>query len=112
VIELSRDAFEVLRSDKDFVLYRGRCEDDQSQAAFASYGAPNVGTESRRSAVDEGRSRVLVLSPLTEYVAPEILRWLENAYSLREKLDRRWAARPVAIARQWDRTVLVLEDPG
>jgi PAS domain S-box-containing protein len=55
---------------------------------------------------------VLVLSPLTEYPAPEILKWLEHAYSLREDLDPTWAARPIAIARHWDRTVLVLEDPG
>ena len=76
----------MLRSDKDFILYRGRCEDDESQ--------------------------VLVLSPVTEYPAPEILKWLEHAYSLREQLDPAWAARPMAIARHWDRTILVSEDPG
>ncbi|MEY2607508.1 MAG: hypothetical protein QOH31_5362, partial [Verrucomicrobiota bacterium] len=37
---------------------------------------------------------------------------LEHAYSLREELDATWAARPIGIARHWDRTVLVLEDPG
>jgi hypothetical protein len=65
VVELSRHVFEVLRSDKDFILYRGRREDDESQ--------------------------VLVLSPVTEYPAPEILKWLEHAYSLREQLDPVWA---------------------
>jgi hypothetical protein len=74
VVELSRHVFEVLRSDKDFILYRGRREDDESQ--------------------------VLVLSPVTEYPAPEILKWLEHAYSLREQLDPAWAARPMAIAPQ------------
>jgi len=53
-----------------------------------------------------------VLSPLAEYPAPEILKWLEHAYSLREELDPAWAVRPTAITRHWDRTVLVLEDPG
>ncbi|HEV2730910.1 MAG TPA: AAA family ATPase, partial [Terriglobales bacterium] len=27
-------------------------------------------------------------------------------------MDARWAARPIAMARHWDRTVLVMEDPG
>ena len=86
VLELSRYVFEPLRKDEDFILYRGRSKDDGSL--------------------------VLVLAPLTEYPAPEILKWLEHAYSLREELDSTWAARPIAIARHWDRTVLVLEDPG
>jgi hypothetical protein len=72
VVELSRHVFEVLRSDKDFILYRGRRENDESH--------------------------VLVLSPVTEYPAPEILKWLEHAFSLREQLDPTWAARPMAIA--------------
>jgi PAS domain S-box-containing protein len=86
VIELLRYVFEPLRKDEDFILYRGRSKD--------------------------GGSHVLVLAPLAEYPAPEILKWLEHAYSLREELDPTWAARPIAIARHWDRTVLVLEDPG
>jgi len=86
VIELLRYAFEPLRKDEDFILYRGRSNEDGSQ--------------------------VLVLAPLAESPAPEILKWLEHAYSLREELDPTWAARPIGIARHWDRTVLVLEDPG
>ena len=86
MIELSRYVFEALRKDEDFILYRGRSKDD---------GPP-----------------VLVLSPVAEYPAPEILKWLEHAYSLREELDSTWAARPLAIARHWDRMVLELEDPG
>src|SRR5262249_43204807 len=42
----------------------------------------------------------------------ESLKRLENEYSLREELDPAWVARPMAIARHWDRTVLGLEDPG
>ncbi len=39
---------------------------------------------------------------------------LEPGFShvLREELDPRWAARPIAMARHRDRTVLVLQDPG
>jgi PAS domain S-box-containing protein len=86
VIDLSRYAFEALRKDEEFILYRGRSEDDAVQ--------------------------VLVASPAVEYPAPESLKLLEHAYSLREELDARWAARPIAMARHWDRTVLVMEDPG
>jgi serine/threonine protein kinase len=86
VIELSSYAVQPLRKDENFILYRGRSKDDAS--------------------------RILVLSPLVEYPAPEILKRLEHEYSLREELDSTWAVRPIAIARHWDRTVLVLGDPG
>ena len=86
MIDLSRYVFEALRKDEEFILYRGRSED-----------AP---------------VKVLVLSPVVEYPTPESLKRLEHAYSLREELNPRWAARPIAMACHWDRTVLVLEDPG
>ena len=86
MIELSKYVLEVLRKDKEFILYRGRSEDDTSQ--------------------------ILVLSPVVEYPTPESLKRLEHEYSLREELDPAWAARPIAMARHWDRTVLALEDPG
>jgi PAS domain S-box-containing protein len=86
VIELSRYVFEVLRKDNEFILYRGRSKDDAPQ--------------------------VLVLSPATEHPPPQSLKRLEHEYSLREALDPRWAARPMAMASHGDRTVLVLEDPG
>ena len=86
MIELSKYVLEVLRKDKNFNLYRGRSEDDTSP--------------------------ILVLSPVVEYPTPESLKRLEYEYSLREELDPAWAARPMAIARHWDRTVLLLEDPG
>ena len=144
VIELSSYVFEVLRKDKEFILYRGRSEDHAPQAAFASrlrqatarpdssemqsagcghdealaesgYGAPS---DLGRDAVsvfgrdEASRSRVLVLSPATEHPPPQSLKRLEHEYSLREALDPRWAARPMAMTRHGDRTVLVLEDPG
>jgi hypothetical protein len=61
VLDLSRYAFEALQKDEDFILFSGRSKDDPSQ--------------------------VLVISPLAEYPAPEILKWLEHAYSLRDELD-------------------------
>jgi serine/threonine protein kinase len=86
VIDLSRYAFEALRKDDEFILYRGRNEDNGGQ--------------------------VLLLSPLVTYPTLESLKRLEHVYSLREELDPSWAARPIEMARHWDRTVLVLEDPG
>ena len=86
MIELSRYLFEALRKDEDFILYRGRSEDDalSSSDAFAFCGVPT----------------------------PESLKRLEHEYSLRESLDPAWAARPIARARYADRAVLVSEDPG
>jgi len=86
VIELSKYTLDTLRNDKEFNLYRGWSADDNSP--------------------------ILVLSPAVEYPAPEILKRLEHEYALREELDPAWAARPIEIARHWDLTVLVLEDPG
>jgi PAS domain S-box-containing protein len=85
-VELARYVVEPLRRDENHILYRGRSNYDLS--------------------------RILVLSPLVEYPPPEILKRLEHEYSLRLELDPTWATRPIAISRHWERTVLVLEDPG
>jgi PAS domain S-box-containing protein len=86
VIESSSYVIETLRKDENYILYRGRSNCDASQ--------------------------ILVLSPLAEYPAPEILKRLEHEYSLREALDPTWVARPIAMTRHRDRAVLELEDPG
>jgi len=86
VIELSKYVIEPLWKDEEFILYRGRSQGDPSG--------------------------VFVLSPVLQYPRSESLKRLEHQYSFRERLDSRWAARPIAIARHWDRSVLVLEDPG
>jgi PAS domain S-box-containing protein len=86
VIELSSYVVEILRKDENYILYRGRSKYDTS--------------------------RILLLSPLAEYPAPEILRPLEHEYSLKLELNPTWATQPIAIARHWDRPVLVLGDPG
>ena len=86
MIELSGHDFEALRNDNEFILYRGQREEDVS--------------------------RVLVLAPVAEYPRPESLKRLEDECSFKEELDPAWAARPIGLARHWDRTVLVLEIPA
>src|SRR6516225_2016846 len=86
VTDLSRFAFEVLRQDEHFILYRGRSAD--------------------------GSSQVLLRSPTSRHPTPQSLKWLERAYSLKEELNPAWAVRPIEVANHWDRTVLVMEDPG
>jgi PAS domain S-box-containing protein len=86
VIDLSRYILEALRKDADVILYRARSKDDGTQ--------------------------VLVLSPVAEYPTPERLRRFEHEYFLREALDPTLAARPIALTRDSERTILVLEDPG
>jgi serine/threonine protein kinase len=56
VIELSRYVFEALRNDEDSVLYRGRKEEDSSQAAFASR-LRTLRRASDSSASDAGEDR-------------------------------------------------------
>jgi PAS domain S-box-containing protein len=86
VIELSQYTFAVLRTDEELILYRGVSRDDGSA--------------------------VLMISPVLEYARPECLKRLEHEFSLREELDRKWFALPIAINQHLGRTVLVLEDPG
>ena len=85
-MNLSGYVFEALRKDEEFILYRGQSKDIGSQ--------------------------VLVLSPAVQRSTPESLKRLEHEYSLKQELDPSWATRPIAIARHWDRTVLVSADPG
>ena len=115
MIDLSRYLFEALRRDEEFILYRGRNREGGSQAAFASYRAPfDLG----RDAVsvfgrdEASRTRVLVLSPALLQPAPETLERLRHEYALTDELDPSWATRPIAMAREWDRPVLLLTDPG
>jgi hypothetical protein len=86
VIELSTYVLEPLWKDAEFILYRGRRENDGS--------------------------RLLLATPVEEHPRPESLKLLDHAYTFEEELDTAWAARPIAITRYWDRPVLVMEDPG
>jgi PAS domain S-box-containing protein len=85
-MDLSEYVFEALRKDEEFILYRGRSKGVASQ--------------------------VLMLWPIAEYAKADRLKRLENEYSLKEELDPSWATRPIGIATHWDRTVLILQDPG
>ena len=84
--ELSRFTFEVLRQDEESVLYRGRSTD--------------------------GSSRVLLRLPTSQDSRLQNLKGVQRAYTLKDELDPAWAVRPIEFANHWDRTVLVMEDPG
>jgi PAS domain S-box-containing protein len=86
VAELSGYVLETLREDGGTVLYRGR----QSGNAVP----------------------ILVLAPTTVRQAVANTTRLEHEYTLADKLESAWAARPLALARHDGRTVLILEDPG
>ena len=85
MIDLTGHVFEILRSDEEFILYRGRSGDDAS--------------------------KILLLSPVQQQ-RQESLERLLHEDSLKEDLDPSWATRPIGMAWQWDRPVLLLTDPG
>jgi PAS domain S-box-containing protein len=89
-VELTEYAFEPLRQDEEFILYRGRC----------------------RNPKDAGAPSILSLAPVSIRPAPETVKKIEHEYSFRSELDAAWAIRPLALSRHNERTVLVLEDPG
>jgi hypothetical protein len=74
VIELSTYVLEPLWKDAEFILYRGRREDDGS--------------------------RLLLATPVEEHPRPESLKLLEHANTFKADLDAAWAARPIAITRE------------
>jgi PAS domain S-box-containing protein len=89
-VELTEYAFEPLRKDDEFILYRGRS----------------------RNPKDAGAPSILSLAPVSIRPAPETVKKIEHEYSFRSELDAAWAIRPLALSRHNERTVLVLEDPG
>ncbi len=86
-MELSAYAFQPLREDEEFILYRGR---------------------PRRAEA----SPVLLLAPVSTRPTPETLKKIDHEYSFRSELDATWAVRPLAISHYKDKRVLMLEDPG
>jgi len=87
-VDFSQYAIEVLRSDEEYVLYRGE------------------------NSNPSGASAVLLLAPASAQPAPQTLRKMEYEYSLRNELNSAWAIRPLAISEQRGRQMLALEDPG
>ena len=65
-----------------------------------------------RPEADGNCSTVLTVSPAAEHPAPATLERLTHEYGLKDSLDRTWAARPLELIREGDRTTLLLEDPG
>jgi len=61
---------------------------------------------------DGNRTSVLVILPAAEHPSPSSLECLAHEYGLKDELDRAWAVRPLELAREDSRTILILEDPG
>ncbi|MBV8329420.1 MAG: serine/threonine-protein kinase PknK, partial [Verrucomicrobia bacterium] len=119
VIELSRYAFESLRTDEEFNLYRSRRNVGLSSFAKATEDKSAEAREDVGSASlvpgppdEEGPSSVLVLTPVLQQAKPGTIKRLEHEYSLRDQLDPDWAVRPLTLIRRHGRPVLVCEDPG
>ena len=60
---------------------------------------------------DRGRHAILVAIPAVERPAPSVVNRLTHEYGLKHELDGGWAARPLDLAREHGRTILVLESP-
>src|SRR5271165_4130485 len=116
MIELSRYAFESLRTDQEFILYRARRSGERSSVGRESFFAKDFGELSRAATADESEdkelSSILVLAPALEQPEMGTLKRLEHECSLRDELDPEWAVRPIGLTHHWDRSVLVMEDPG
>ena len=61
---------------------------------------------------DGNCSAVLAVSPAAEHPGHATLGLLIHEYGLKDDLDGTWAARPLELIREGDRTTLLLEDPG
>src|ERR1700690_433319 len=83
-------SLQVLWEDGERALYRGRRADEAK-------GAP-------RSA--------LALRLTAERPRPASVDRLAHEFGLRDHLNSAWAARPLELVRDRDRTMLVFEDPG
>src|SRR5712672_3263200 len=79
----------VLLEDGERVLYRGWRDDG-----------------------DGDGTAVLAVLSASEHPAPAFVDQLAHEYGLKDEIDGRSAARPLALVREHGRTVLLLEDPG
>jgi PAS domain S-box-containing protein len=80
---------QVLWGDGERILFRGS----------------RVGAEGERKPV-------LAVLPAADRPPPQAIERLAHEYQLRNELDGAWAVRPLELAREDGRVVLVLEDPG
>jgi len=58
------------------------------------------------------RVAVLLVAPAADHPSRARLDRLTHEYELKDELDGAWAVRPLALRRDGDRTILVLDDPG
>ena len=65
----------------------------------------------RDDGVGDGTAVLAVLSA-SEHPTPAFVDQLAHEYELKDELEERSAARPLALVREHGRTVLLLEDPG
>jgi PAS domain S-box-containing protein len=65
-----------------------------------------------RDDADGERTAVLAVLSASEHPTPSFVEQLAREYGLKDDLDARSAARPVALVREHGRTTLFLEDPG
>ena len=84
--EASEYVLEPIRGGPEFTLYRAR-----------QHGNPTP---------------VLMVAPTAEQPLPQSVRRLEHEYALAAELEPAWAAKPLALTRREQRTILVLADPG
>jgi PAS domain S-box-containing protein len=61
---------------------------------------------------DGGGTAVLAVLSASEHPAPAFVDQLAHEYGLKDELDGRSAARPLALVHEHGRTMLLLEDPG
>jgi PAS domain S-box-containing protein len=65
-----------------------------------------------RLGAEGGRKPVLAVLLAADRPPPQALERLTHEYELRNELDGAWAVRPLELAREDGRVILVLEDPG
>ena len=61
---------------------------------------------------DGDGTAVLAVLSASEHPTPAFVDQLAHEYGLKDELDGRSAARPLALVREHGRTMLLLEDPG
>jgi PAS domain S-box-containing protein len=61
---------------------------------------------------DGDGTAVLAVLAASEHAPPAFVDQLAHEYELRDQLEARSAARPLALVREHERTMLILEDPG
>jgi PAS domain S-box-containing protein len=85
-MDLSGYSFERVSEDGEFIILRGGLK-----------GNP---------------LSVLLMAPASDHPSPASIEQMNQAYALRNELDRAWAARPLDLAVYRGLQALVLEDPG